>query len=230
MSGFLAKALERGLTPSNVVSWLCLQAMRLSGRALGTLRLRCKARLLGVRLGAGVSAHGPVGLMRWPGSRIEIGEGVSIISSWRRSTAACLSHPARLRTFGPGAAITVGPDCELSGTSITCRSTSVTLGRGVMCAPDVIIVDSDFHAPWPAERRRSDPGLERDRPVVVGDHAWIGMRAIVLKGVTIGAGAVIGAGSVVTRDIPPNAVACGAPARVVRRCDAQGRPLAGRAD
>ncbi len=222
MHSFLSKALERGLTPSNVLSWLSLKCMDVCGRALGTLRLHCKACLLGVRVGGGVRAHGPVSLMRWPGSRIEIGEGVSVISSWRRATACCLSHPARMRTFGPDAIITVGPDCELSGTSITCRSTSITLGRGVMCAPDVVIVDSDFHAPWPADRRRTDPGLENDRPVVIGDYAWIGMRSVILKGVTIGEGAVIGAGSVVTRDIPAHAVACGAPAKVVRRCDAKG--------
>ena len=86
----------------------------------------------------------------------------------------------------------------------------------MLVAPDVIIVDSDFHAPWPMESRSTDPGLENDRPVVIEDYAWIGMRSIILKGVTIGRGAIVGAGSVVTRDIPPFAVACGSPARVVK--------------
>ena len=54
-------------------------------------------------------------------------------------------------------------------------------------------------------------------PVVVGDKAWIGFNVSILKGVTIGEGAVIGACSVVTRDIPAYAVAVGNPARVVRR-------------
>ena len=67
--------------------------------------------------------------------------------------------------------------------------------------------------------------MEADRPVAIGDGAWLGMHAIVLKGVTIGEGAVIGAGSVVTRDVPAYAVACGSPARVVSRRDAQGRRL-----
>ncbi|MDO5535948.1 MAG: acyltransferase [Desulfovibrionaceae bacterium] len=225
MRQFLTKALERGLTPGNVLSWLSLQGQRVFGQAFGTLRLRVKARLLGVGLGSGVRAHGPVGLMRWPGSRIELGDGVQIISSWRRSTAAAISHPARLRTFGPDASIVVGEGCELTGTSITCRSTSIVLGRKVLIAPDVIIVDSDFHAPWPVETRSTDPGMDRDRPVVIGDGAWIGMRSVILKGVSIGPGAVIGAGSVVTRDVPANAVACGAPARVVRQCDALGNAL-----
>ena len=82
------KIRERGLTPANIISYASLRIMQDGGRLLGTLRLRCKARFLGVRTGAGVSAHGPVGLMRWPGSSIEIGAGCSFISSWRRATAA----------------------------------------------------------------------------------------------------------------------------------------------
>ena len=212
----LRKALERGLTPANVTSWVSLEAMRVLGAGLGTLRLRLKARLLGVELGRGVTAHGPVGLLRWPGGTIRIGAGVSLISSWRRATAACLAWPVRLRVFGPGASIDIGEGAELSGTSITARSTAVRVGRGVLVAPNCVIVDSDFHAPWPPEARATEPGMERDAPVTIGDHAWLGMQCIVLKGVTIGEGAIVGAGSVVTRDIPPRTLAAGAPARVIR--------------
>lgn len=213
----LRKALERGLTPANVASWLSLEAMRRFGVCFGTLRLRLKARLLGVELGRGVTAHGPVGLLRWPGGEIRIGAGVSLISSWRRATASCLAWPVRLRVFGPGAVIDIGEASELSGTSITARSTAVRVGRGVLIAPNCVIVDSDFHAPWPPEARAAEPGMERDAPVTIGDHAWLGMQCIVLKGVTIGEGAMVGAGSVVTRDIPPRTLAAGAPARVIRR-------------
>lgn len=216
MTGFWKKALERGLTFPNVASYLSLEVMRRWGAVTGTLRLRLKAALLGIELGPNVSAHGPVGLMRWPGSRIAIADGVHFISSWRRATAAALAHPVRLRTFGPKAEILLGEGCELSGSSITCRSTSITLGKQVLLAPNVVIVDSDFHAPWPAETRSSKPGMERDKPVTIGDYAWIGMNSIILKGVSIGRGAIIGAGSVVTRDIPDNALACGVPAKVVR--------------
>lgn len=52
--------------------------------------------------------------------------------------------------------------------------------------------------------------------MIVGDNVWIGNRAIVLPGVTIGDGAVVGAGSVVTRDVPARTVVAGNPARVVR--------------
>ena len=212
----LQKALSRGLTPANIISYASLQIMTRWGRFFGTLRLRCKAALLGVPVGSGVTAHGPVGLMRWPGSHITIGAGTSLISSWRRATAAALATPVRLRTFGPGARIDIGPGAQLSGTSIAARSTTISIGRQVLIAPNCIIVDSDFHAHWPPEARATEPGMEGDRPVTIGDYAWIGLNCIILKGVAIGEGAIIGAGSVVTKDVPPHSLAVGSPARIVR--------------
>ncbi|EHM02236.1 bacterial transferase hexapeptide repeat protein [Acetobacteraceae bacterium AT-5844] len=52
---------------------------------------------------------------------------------------------------------------------------------------------------------------------MIGDHVWIGDDALVLKGVTIGQASIIGARSVVTKDVPPNSVAVGTPARIIRR-------------
>lgn len=123
----------------------------------------------------------------------------------------------RLRVFGPGAAIEIGEGAQLSGTSVTARSQRISIGRQVLLAPNCVIVDSDFHALWPPEARATEPGLERDAPVSIGDYVWIGMNCLILKGVSIGEGAMIGAGSVVTRDVPPFCLAVGAPARVLRR-------------
>ena len=55
------------------------------------------------------------------------------------------------------------------------------------------------------------------RPVAIGDHAWIGARAIICPGVTIGEGAVVGAGAVVTRDVAPYTIVAGNPARVINQ-------------
>ena len=52
--------------------------------------------------------------------------------------------------------------------------------------------------------------------IIIGNHVWIGMRAIILKGVTVGDGAVIAAGAVVTHDVPANTLVGGVPARVIR--------------
>lgn len=89
---------------------------------------------------------------------------------------------------------------------------SVRIGEGVMIASHVSIRDSD-HA-LEADARQS--GELVVSPVRVDDGAWIGSGVAVLKGVTIGARAVVGAGAVVTRDVPPGAVVAGVPARIVR--------------
>jgi acetyltransferase-like isoleucine patch superfamily enzyme len=60
-----------------------------------------------------------------------------------------------------------------------------------------------------------DKSPEDDQPIVIEDDVWIGYRAIVLKGVTVGRGSVVGAGSVVTRDVPRYAIVAGVPARKV---------------
>ena len=56
-------------------------------------------------------------------------------------------------------------------------------------------------------------------PVVIGDRVWVGTRAVILKGVSIGDGAVVAAGAVVTSDVPAGAVVGGVPARVIGRAD-----------
>ncbi len=218
---FLRKARARGIDAPNIICWLCLSLLTAWGKLWGTMRLYCKGRLLGVNVGSHVRAHGQVGLMRWPGGKIVIGDNVSIISSWRRATACALNHPTRLRVFGPGAVIEISEGAQLSGASITARSRRIHIGKNALLGPNCIVVDSDFHAPWPPERRIDSPGYENDADVFIGDYVWIGMNCTILKGVHIGAGAIIGASSVVTRDVPPNCVVCGAPARVVRMAEAE---------
>jgi acetyltransferase-like isoleucine patch superfamily enzyme len=56
-------------------------------------------------------------------------------------------------------------------------------------------------------------------PVVIGDRVWVGTRAVILKGVTIGDGAVVAAGAVVNKDVPAHSVVAGGPARVVGSVD-----------
>ncbi len=84
------------------------------------------------------------------------------------------------------------------------------IGDGCQIGSYACLMDNDYHS----VEDRNKPG--ESRPIVLGRNVWLGVRVIVLKGVTIGENAVIGAGSVVTKDIPADCVAAGVPARVIR--------------
>lgn len=94
-------------------------------------------------------------------------------------------------------------------------SGGVQIGAGVMISANVSI-SSVTHPVCAANR--TDAPLEY-APVTIHDNVWIGMGAVILPGVTIGANAVVGAGAVVTRDVPPATVVAGNPARTVRTID-----------
>jgi acetyltransferase-like isoleucine patch superfamily enzyme len=85
----------------------------------------------------------------------------------------------------------------------------VTLGDRVRLGPYVMIIDSEFHDLYDREQRATP------RPVVIEDDVWIGIGAIILKGVHIGRGARIDAGAVVTADVPEGLRMAGNPARAI---------------
>lgn len=219
MSALLHK-LRKLKSPQDAVAYAAIQLQRQWSALWGTCALRLKAALFGVELGSGVRACGPVIVGRWPGSRIVIGKGCSFVSSARRATASTVAAPVRFRTFSADARIELGEGVECSGTSFAARSTSIVVGHHTLFGPDCAVTDADFHALLPAETRHIEPGMERDAPVHIGAHVWVGMRSLILKGVSIGDGAVIAAGSVVVKDVPANALVAGVPAKVVRMLDA----------
>jgi maltose O-acetyltransferase len=88
----------------------------------------------------------------------------------------------------------------------------IAIGDDCQLGPNVQLLTA-YHPTEPEPRRQK---LEAAAPIVIGDNAWLGGGAIVLPGVTVGANSVVGAGAVVTKDVPPNSVAVGNPARVVR--------------
>lgn len=91
----------------------------------------------------------------------------------------------------------------------------VTFGSNVFIAPNCAF----YTAGHPLDVERRNKGLEYAKPITVGDNVWIGGNVVVVPGVTIGDNCVIGAGSVVTHDIPANALAYGNPCRVARYID-----------
>jgi acetyltransferase-like isoleucine patch superfamily enzyme len=108
-----------------------------------------------------------------------------------------------------GGSIVMGERCFLNYAVDLHSKSSIVLGDRVLLGPYVAIADNQGHAVDVDDD-------DEPRPVVIGDNVWIGRRAMVLPGVTVGAGTVVGAGSVVTHDLEPGVLAVGAPARVVR--------------
>lgn len=93
----------------------------------------------------------------------------------------------------------------------------ITIGDDVQIGTNVQLL-TPTHPVDPKPRREK---WESAKPITIGDNVWLGSGAIVLPGVTIGENTVVGAGAVVTRDLPPNVVAVGNPAKVVRSLDPQ---------
>ena len=93
---------------------------------------------------------------------------------------------------------------------------SVTIGHNVVISERVAIRDSDNHVVWEQDNQTDKEAKPMTSPVVIEDHVWIGMNAIILKGVTIGEGSIIAAGSIVNKDVPAHCMVAGVPARVIK--------------
>ncbi|MCT4616235.1 MAG: acyltransferase [Marinifilaceae bacterium] len=175
---------------------------------------KIKAFLWNVKYGKNIKCYGSVFLNRGHLSSISIGDNCLLISGKRRGTACSIYSPVKFRTY-KGGKIIIKDDVELSGTSITVRSTSCTIGSKTMIAPNCIIMDSDFHTVSPKYRR--NPGFENDREIIIGENVWIGSRSTILKGVKIGDNSIVAAGSVVTKNIPSDQMWGGIPAKFISK-------------
>ncbi len=140
-----------------------------------------------------------------------------------------------LLTFGYGGKIRIGQWCFVGPGSHIWSANEITIGNRVLISHNVDIHDSDSHPIDSAARfeqtkaiftkghPRENPGIE-SAPVRIEDDVWIGFGASVLKGVTIGEGAIVGARSVVTKDVPPYTIVVGNPAKVARELALDERP------
>jgi acetyltransferase-like isoleucine patch superfamily enzyme len=162
---------------------------------------------------------------------VDIGRGTAI--AWRRIKGASgnrlsvgedsIIH-ADIRFEESGGEIRIGSRTFIGRSNLVCYR-SVIIGDDVIMSWGITIVDHDSHSIDWSNRRDDVREWSKGRknwehvahaPVFIADKAWIGFNVSVLKGVTIGEGAVIGACSVVTRDVPPYSVAVGNPAVVKR--------------
>ncbi|MFD5495490.1 sugar O-acetyltransferase [Streptomyces sp. GDS52] len=111
-----------------------------------------------------------------------------------------------------GSNITIGARTFVNYNLTALDVAAIVIGEDCQIGPGVQLL-TPTHPLEPQPRRDK---LEAAQPITIGDNVWIGGGAIVLPGVSIGDNSVIGAGSVVTKDVPPNVVAVGSPARPVR--------------
>jgi acetyltransferase-like isoleucine patch superfamily enzyme len=168
-------------------------------------------------------------VIRGPGARVEVsgrlylgdaptyvgavGRGMAPVVELQRDATLVIDGRVRLGDgakilVGPGATVSIGDDTHFDGDSRLICAATVSIGAGCAIAWEVLIMDTDFH--------RLDGRASCDAPVRIGDRVWIGVGAKILKGVSVGDGAVIAAGATVTRDVPAGALVAGSPARIVR--------------
>ncbi len=142
---------------------------------------------------------------------LKIGSHVTL---WRTSLAA-----------EENAFIEIGNYCYIANASLVC-SERISIGNYVFIAGGVTIADSDFHPVAPAARladtialsplgdRKKRPSI-KTLPVVIEDNVWIGFNATILKGVRLGAGAIIQPGALVIKNVEPGTVVAGNPAEKI---------------
>jgi acetyltransferase-like isoleucine patch superfamily enzyme len=143
-----------------------------------------------------------------PGVTLQVAKGAHIaLGRW-----SWVGHGCKLRChegeISIGAKSVLGQECTISAYK------HVSIGRECVIADRVMMIDFD-HGMVEVDRPIRLQGIYK-RDVRVGNNVWIGYGACILRGVTIGDNAVIGTSAVVTKDVPPNAVVAGVPARVIR--------------
>jgi acetyltransferase-like isoleucine patch superfamily enzyme len=149
---------------------------------------------------------GVLEIRKLPHTEIKIGSGATFLSK-ATSNLIGINRPCILSTNNTGAKIIIGDNCGFSGTVIGAFEL-IKIGNNVRCGANTLITDSDWHL--------DDPRSGEPKSIYIEDNVWLGVNAVILKGVRIGANSVIGANSLVTKDIPANVIAAGNPCKVVR--------------
>jgi acetyltransferase-like isoleucine patch superfamily enzyme len=190
--------------------WVASMGVR---RLLAWPLIRAQFAWHGIEWGQDWKIFGRPIIQRHRGSRIALGDGLTL-RSWPRSNPLAPTAPVVLSTRRADTVIEIGDDCGFTGTTLVAADRVVISDR-VLVGGNASIVDFDFH-PLTPEARAENINAGTAAPIVIEDDVFVGVDALILKGVTVGEGAVVGAGSVVTQDVSPRTVVAGNPATVVR--------------
>ncbi len=169
-----------------------------------------------IRLGHKFCIHGILNFRMYKTSILKIGDDF-YFSNARRLNPICRNIRGSIR-IEPGAAIIIGNNVAISSACLWAHQ-KIVIGNNVRIGGDCIMIDSDCHSLNYVQRREaiSDMLNTKSKQITIEDDVMIGARCIILKGVVIGARSVIGAGAVVTRSIPADCIACGNPAKIIKR-------------
>jgi len=174
-----------------------------------------------MRVGAGTQLSGKLAARAPSGCSLEIGSQSNIEGSlvFEKSDAV----------------ITIGSRTHIGGGTLVAAAERIEIGDDVLLAFDIIVMDHNSHAVSFAQRQhdvtmwikgQKDWSQVGMAPVRILNRSWIGARAIILKGVTVGEGGIVAAGSVVTNDVPAWTIVGGNPARVIRELTDDERTVA----
>jgi acetyltransferase-like isoleucine patch superfamily enzyme len=145
------------------------------------------------------------------------------------SVGECSIIRGELLTFAHGGRIEIGSHCYIGADTRIWSGRRIRIGDHVLIAHGVSIMDNLTHPIGYLERRQHFSAIFAkghpadidlgDRPIEIGNDAWIGAHSIILRGVKIGARSIISAGSVVRSDVPADAIYAGNPATCIRMLD-----------
>ena len=177
---------------------------------------RMKFKMYSVKYGKNLKVYNKIYMRFGEGARVDIGDNFVFLSgdnlnALARNLRGCI-------TLSPNATLKIGNNVGISSSSLRVNQ-SITFGNNIRVGGDCIFIDSNSHSLNYMDRRNpmTDGANKINLPIVIEDDVLIGARCVILKGVTIGARSIIGAGSVVTKSIPPDCIAAGNPAKVIKQ-------------
>ncbi len=170
----------------------------------------CRAWMIhrhGVQIGQRGYVHGLPRLRRHKKARIELGNDVTLNSSGRLNPL--VTKAVTILALTEQARVHVSDHVGLSGVHIVCRD-RIEIGEYTVVGPDTVLYDSSVHE-YDEELGWSACTRQRVAPIIIGKKCYIGMRCVILRGVSIGDRCVIAAGTVVDKDVPAGHIARGNP-------------------
>ena len=192
--------------PMRLRIWL---AKKREGIRMQRIRMKLKNCSSDVHFGSIALLHGP--------QFIQIGSGTCFADNLFLTAWSTYSTSDSVEDMGSPVMI-IGENCNFGAYNhLTCAN-KIMIGNGVLTGKWVTITDNS-HGDTRYETLQIPPlkrRIESKGPVIIGNNVWIGDKATILPGVTIGDGSIVAANAVVTKDVPPYSVVAGIPAKIIK--------------